>query len=297
MGTLSASRILPHSGAGTPERTRGDEPPERWVLLRGLGREARHWFDFPERLSEALGVPSEAVDLPGLGGGRYERAPSSVALTAETLAHRLRGTLRARTGVIGLSYGGMVALELCRVAPQWFSHAVVVNTSSRLSPPWLRLFPRGLALITESLLTRDVLARERLIYELTSNLGSLNARRLARLAAPFAETSPVSRRVVMAQLAAAARFQPPDIDQPVLVLSSKADRMVSSSCSMDLATRLGALHLSHQSGGHDLPLDASDWVIASILGWLESSDSRPLFPDALSLARDDLARPSSPPLV
>jgi pimeloyl-[acyl-carrier protein] methyl ester esterase len=262
---------------------RADDVPERWLLLRGLGRDARHWFRFAELLSAALEVPCQAVDLPGVGQGRFEFPQTSVEATAQVVAHRLDGQRfhsEGRCGLFGLSFGGMVALELCRQRPSWFSHAVLVNSSSRLSPPWLRMFPRGVALVTRSLLSRDPEERELRIYELTSNLGHERNREHARHAADFARSSPIRRRTVLAQLAAAARFVPPDTAQPVLVLSSKCDRMVSSSCSRDLATHLGALHLVNDRAGHDLPLDAPDWVIESLRRWLASSDAR------VSLGRD-----------
>jgi hypothetical protein len=45
---------------------------------------------------------------------------------------------------------------------------------------------------------------------------------------------------------------------------------------VDLATHLGAVHLEHPTAGHDLPLDAPDWVTEQIRGWLASPEAVPI---------------------
>ena len=86
-----------------------------------------------------------------------------------------------------------------------------------------------------SLTTLDPLERERRIYDLTLQDTKANVAEWAARAASFASQSPVGRKVVLAQLLAAANFSPEDVWQPVLVLSGTGDRLVSQSCSVDLA--------------------------------------------------------------
>jgi pimeloyl-ACP methyl ester carboxylesterase len=258
------------------ERTR--IRPRRWLLLRGLGRERRHWFGFADRLSSTLQVPCEPFDLPGVGEGRFETVPVSVAATAEVVSNRLARWMDGvggPVGVFGLSFGAMVGLELCRSQPGWFSHAVVVNSSSRWSPPWLRLRPDGVWLVARSLLSQDVVERETRIYELTLGERVRSAREYASVAAGFGVKRPVERQTVVKQLVAASRFLPRDVWQPVLVLSGKRDRLVAPSCSVDLASALGAVHLQHERAGHDLPLEEPEWVTEQVARWLDSSDAQP----------------------
>jgi pimeloyl-ACP methyl ester carboxylesterase len=242
-----------------------------WLLLRGLGRECGHWFDFPPVAERELGVPCRALDLPGFGKARHERVPASVPEMSEAILHRPASALRAASGpvgVLGLSLGGMVALELCRRAPARFSHLVLVNSSSRLSPPWQRLLPAGMLLLSRSLATLDLLERERRIYELTLSERRAQADRFAARAALLAERAPARRRDVLRQLLAALAFTPPRVTQPVLVLSGRNDRLVSPACSAALATALGAPHNEHPSAGHDLPVDDGAWLAQQMARWL-----------------------------
>lgn len=212
------------------------------------------------------------MDLPGAGSARHEPVPTTVAATAEIVASRIASSAQ-RTGplgVLGLSFGGMVALELCRIAPAVFSHAVVINTSSRLSPLWLRLRREGLVLVASGLLLKDPLERELRIYDLTLNDLRAKSGEYATAAAVYQSQRPATRSLVLKQLLAASRFKPGDVAQPVLVLSSKGDRLASPSCSTDLTTFLGAVHVEHPSAGHDLPLDAPRWVLEQLSAWLQS---------------------------
>jgi pimeloyl-ACP methyl ester carboxylesterase len=262
--------------AGEPESGRRLSParPSAWVLLRGLGRERRHWFDFVTTASDVLGVECHALDLPGFGEARFERVPTTVAKTAEALLHRItRLPHEGATGVIGLSLGGMVGLELCRQAPERFSHLVVVNSSASISPPWQRLRPEGMRLLASSLASGDALEREHRIYDLTLAERRGNAAEYASRAAEFTRVNATRRRDIVRQLYAAARFRPAPVGQPVLVLSGRNDRLVSPSCSAALAALLGAVHVEHPTAGHDLPIDDGAWLAKQIEQWLARDSS------------------------
>ena len=70
------------------------------------------------------------------------------------------------------------------------------------------------------------------------------------------------------QLLAAACFRAPDrCPVAALVLSSAGDRLVSPRCSRAIAEHWRLPHRVHPDAGHDLPLDAPDWVAAAIAEW------------------------------
>lgn len=271
LGRLGTSSPAPVATADT--RT---VAPGAWLLLRGLGRERGHWFEFPRLLEDALGVRTERLDLPGAGERRGEPAAPSV----EAMARELSGMLAARKatqpwGVLGISLGGMVALSLAEQWPEGISHVVVINTSSRLSFGHQRLRPAACLALLRSALLRDTEARERRIYSLTTNAPCSDVERWARQAAELARRSPLRRGALLAQLLAAAAFRAPTrITQPALVLGGAADRVVDAACSSALARRLGAPHHCHPNAGHDLPLEDPRWVIEHIRSWLEAT-SRP----------------------
>lgn len=255
-----------------------------WLLLRGLGRETRHWHDFPRQLSRAAGSARVvAVDLPGFGAAAGTSAPTSIRATAA----RVCATLEAEYGsterrfVVGLSLGGMVALELAALRPDSLAGVAIVNSSAGTSPPWRRLRPGALAVILRAAATRDELARERLVLALTTHLPEGRRRALAELQAGFARTCRPSRSALARQLLAAARFRPARPLVPVHVIASLGDRLVSPDCSRELAARLGATLSVHPTAGHDLPLDAPGWLARELATW------------AAHRAQSEAARPSS----
>lgn len=245
----------------------------KWLLLRGLGREQRHWHDFPDRLARRLHASSVAtLDLAGAGTEHGRRSYSSIARLAEDVAARSlrKAAAGERLGLVGLSLGGMVALELAGSGRPEVAACVVINSSSRASTTFARMRPRAAGTIVGMLGRRDALAREERVLALTSRLpgGVLGER--ARSAAHFALQRPMSRKSFACQLMAAARFTPPPVEQmgtPLLFLSSRGDELVDPRCSADLARRYAAPHVQHPWAGHDLPLDDPDWVSCQIADW------------------------------
>ena len=84
-------------------------------------------------------------------------------------------------------------------------------------------------------------------------------------------SAPVSRRNALRQLWAAARFTAATAKPqcPLLILSSRADRLVDPACSAKLAAAWGAVHREHAWAGHDLPHDDSAWTGEQVRVWLE----------------------------
>ena len=239
-----------------------------WLLVRGLTRERRHWHEFPGLLAarDPFGAV-ELVDLPGAGAEAVRVPQPSVAWMARDVARRLPPSFAAVGAkpyrVLGLSLGGMVALELCRLFPERFSYAVIINASSRLTHPGERLRPGAALELLRAALTRDPARREQRVLDLTSTLPAAERARYARLSVPFALDAPVARRTLVAQLLAAARFRPPPPEVLRVRLSfvcSSHDAVVSPRCSRDLAALYQGSYLEHPRAGHDIPLDDPAWL-------------------------------------
>jgi pimeloyl-[acyl-carrier protein] methyl ester esterase len=249
------------------------QTPDTWLLLRGLAREHEHWFDFPGRLSKVLGARVVGLDLPGCGTEWQTMAPLSVVANARHLAGRLRHQYGVPTrpwGILGLSFGGMVALALAENFPTWVSHLVLVNSSSRLSPALERIQPLGAAELLRIATLAGSRERERAVYRLVSSLDADALDRCVQRAVELGVQRPVRRSTVARQLAAAARFVPSGkAPRRLLVLSSANDRLVNPQASARLAQFFQAPLRVHPTAGHELTLDDPDWVVARIKSWLD----------------------------
>jgi len=246
-----------------------------WVLLRGLTREARHWGHFPAVLEAAFpATPIATPDLPGAGRHYGQASPASVA----GLLAGVREELRAAGPpppyrLLGLSLGGMVALEWAARHPQEIAGCVLINTSLRpLSPFFQRLRPRHYPTLLRAAFWADSQAREALILSLTSRLAP-DRPALVQAWSAWRRECPVSAGNALRQLAAAARYRlPPGPPRtPMLVLAAARDALVDPACSARLAQAWGLPLAVHPEAGHDLPLDDPEWVAKRVRAWLTDS--------------------------
>lgn len=232
-----------------------------WLLLRGLTRETAHWGDFPDKLAKAF--PKDRIhtlDLPGTGSHCQENSPSTIAGIRQHLQARCHH-LKSPFMLVGLSLGGMVALDWACAEPKRFAGVIVINSSSGLNPPWHRLQPRRWPTILKLLAGPNSDRREAAILALTSNKTQPdekleNWQHLQR-------ERPVTRQNAMRQMRAASRYVPPaDAPTvPILLLASKGDRLVSAKCSRALSNHWTCELIEHDWAGHDLPLDDPSWTL------------------------------------
>lgn len=233
------------------------------LLLRGLLRERRHWLDFPQRLSLQLQRPVLTLDLAGCGVLNQQQSASSIAGLRAQLQQQWRLSYpeyqHLAVDLVAISMGAMVALDWAVAEPQQISSVALVNSSSGLNRFWQRLRPANY-LNMLLCLSAGASYRERLIWQMTVN--SPLDQQLLELWQQWALQYPIRRTNALRQLWAASRFRLTAAPScPLLVLCSSADRLVSAQCSRDLAEALQAPLQMHATAGHDLPLDAADWLI------------------------------------
>jgi len=246
--------------------------------LRGLMREQRHWGSFPQLLSATLGdTMTVTLDLPGNGRLHAQGSPTDIAAMTEHCRLQLQQQgILPPYHLLALSLGAMVASDWCYRYPHEVAGAALINTSLRpLSPFYQRLRPRNyLTLLRLALDTGNLLRREQLILQLTSN-----RRPPAQLLSQwldYARDAPVSRCNAMRQLCAAIGYRAPlqAPATPLLILCGEADRLVNPLCSHTLAQRWHAPLQSHPDAGHDLPLDEPLWVAQQIQNWQQARKAR-----------------------
>ena len=244
--------------------------PAHFVLLRGLWREARHWSEFPGHLQQQFpGALISTPDIPGNGVRNQETSPDTIAGMTDTLRQQV--DLSQPVRLIALSMGGMIAIDWMTRYPAEIKAAVLINTSARpLSPFYRRLRWTAYAHLLH-LLFHSRAEREADILRLTSNRHSQDGKLLESWR-QWQRQNPVSPASTRNQLLAAMKFsiitKP---QQPLLVVTSQADRLVDYRCSRKLAQTWNADYVEHESAGHDLPLDEPEWLVQTIRQWFDTT--------------------------
>jgi len=246
-----------------------------WVLLRGLMREVRHWGEFAHQFQCGMGMPQVVtLDFPGNGSLHAQPSNKSVEEMANYCHDQLRLSGHAPPyNVLALSLGAMVAVEWCKQHPEEIERMVLINTSlAPHNPFYHRLRPVNYPALARFLIAGGADRREQLILRLTSNKKRTPEQQVQLLAqwAGYAKDSPITRTSILSQLYAAISYRaaPGAPRVPTLLLAGLQDRLVSVQCSFTLAKRWGCAIRSHDSAGHDLPLDDGAWVTEQVRQWV-----------------------------
>lgn len=241
-----------------------------WLLLRGLTRDQRHWEGFPDEFRTRLGATVRTIDPPGFGTQNTRTSPRSVPAITDDIRARFRPE-GSEWSLLGISLGGMMAMDWCARYPDDFQRCVVVNTSARETLDLRRLNPRVLPVLAGRSFRSDH-AHESAVLGLTSNSPRVDREALAHSWARYQQDARPSTASILGQLVAAATFRLPQrIPVPLLVLAAAGDRLAPHHMSEAIAARYGApLHL-HPDAGHDLPLDDAGWVLDRIADWLPAT--------------------------
>lgn len=256
------------SVAGSQAKT---SPAQPWVLLRGLGRDARHWGDLPERLRAAVAQGDCArvltPDLAGNGSRAHEISPDTIEQATEDYRRQLHSQgFSPPYRLIGLSLGGMVAIDWLTRYPEEITQGYVINSSvGTINRPWLRMRPSAVLrlLITP---TRFVRARERKICQLTTQMQP-DRNQLAQQWYEWALVARPTADNLKRQTRAALSFHPkrPQAAERLHIMAGAKDRLVNPSASRQLAEAWQLTFSEHPHAGHDLPLDDPQWLIEQIL--------------------------------
>lgn len=247
---------------------------ENWLLLRGLSREAAHWGDFlPLLQAQFPQARIHTLDLPGTGRRFQETSPDTINAIMESVRQQAltEDLLNQPLTIVGLSLGGMVAWEWILKHQDDICAATLINTSmASLSPFYQRLRWQSYPNFFKVLLQPTRFHKELAIIRCVANRrdqDQIIASEWARIQAE----RPVKLRNTVRQLTAAARYRPgkhkPDV--PLLLLSSRGDRLVAPACSAAIQTEWQLQLKSHPWAGHDLTLDDSDWVVKHLKDWVE----------------------------
>lgn len=238
--------------------------PKKWVLVRGLIRSRYHWKSFSEQLKEQLGADSvECVELFGNGYLHDKTTPDNIEDAIKHFETQIDASSQP-TGLIGISLGGMLAAKWAQLHSKKFTHLVLINSSSSLSPFYHRLSPAQYVNIVKNLVLNDPPALEEFILRITSNNEKIWKLHL-KDNIEFLQNNPVKILNFIRQLKLSTQVN--FNDSPgcqKLILTSKNDRLVNFNCSAAIARAWNCNIRYHEKAGHDLPLDDATWVIEQI---------------------------------
>jgi pimeloyl-ACP methyl ester carboxylesterase len=253
----------------------------KWLILRGLVREQRHWGNYKQEFESFLRNTDpesqvHTLDFPGFGTEIARASPFSIDEIVDDLRARWQ-TLKAESeetwSLLAVSLGGMVAMNWTSRYPNDFKRLVLINSSATgLSPLHKRMKPTNYPRVLSLFLEGDLASRERKILEMTTNLKGEALQNRAKAHAGFALK--VRKKDAFAQILAALRFKTPKvISVPMLVVGGKGDQLVDVSCSERIAQQFKGTLVTHPTANHDLALDEPNWLMEQILNWITQTRS------------------------
>lgn len=254
----------------------------KWVFLRGLVRESRHWGDFVDQFATDLKLLGHTnphkdfifFDLPGVGSKSGQPFPLNPKKAIEDLNQELEEKIhhnnRKPVSFIGVSLGALIGLNWQAIYPGRFKKMVLVNTShSAVSPSYKRLRFDHVAKKILHLVKKESHASEKAILDIVSNDETMRASALQSWV-EIKDSSPWGLKNLVEQLAFAIRAK--DLPDPpcknILFAASIHDRLVHMDCTVALMSHLRSKGVFHPTAGHDLTLDDPQWLSDEISSWL-----------------------------
>ncbi|PIW59131.1 alpha/beta hydrolase [Shewanella sp. CG12_big_fil_rev_8_21_14_0_65_47_15] len=229
-----------------------------WVLLRGLMRDQRHWHGFDQRL-RLKGLRVLTPDLPGNGRLTHIKSPLNIADYAAAVWQQIDEYCCETEPLylLGLSMGGMLAMEMARQRPWQIKQVFILNSSAANLSPWYQRFNLINALKAVFLRKKgkDLNPIESTIVRLTS-FRHCNDRHLIVHWSQLRKTSCPSLSNTWRQLWAAFIYQcPSTLFVPVSILCGDRDALVSIESSRALARHFQTALIVLAYCGHDAAID------------------------------------------
>jgi len=247
--------------------------PLNIYLIRGLTRESGHWGDFLIYLREALPDANiHLLDLPGAGVHVTEKASSNAKKMVDFMRERALSDIQKQDSIniiCATSLAGMLATEWVLNHKNDFHGLIMINSSFRgICSMNERVNKAVRGDMLKILLTSNIEYRERLIIRVNSNKPELHDS-LTKEWSKIQRERRMTRMNILRQTLAGMRYgtkgRKPEI--PLLIIGSKADRMVLPSCIEKMHGFFGGKLVWHPTSGHGLPIDEPEWLSAVISDW------------------------------
>lgn len=242
--------------------------PTTWIFLRGLTRGAFHWLGFEQKFKQHFSLQQVFTpDLAGNGLLNKEMSNTDIDQAVEQIRSQIPEEIlkTKKLGLFTISMGGMIGTRWAEIYPEEVSHLILVNSSfSSLSPFYRRLRIHNYPQLISNFITTTPQKMEKFILSTTSNFEDKWKPHFTEIV-QFHEGHPVSIANFIRQLKMAGQtnfYSKPQAE--VLILTAANDRLVHTSCSQDIANCWKVDIEVHPTAGHDLPLDAPEWILETV---------------------------------
>ncbi len=240
------------------------------MLLHGALSDSRSWHQQISKFSGEFSVL--AWDAPGCGKSSDPPDTFRLADYADCLAALIKGTVLERPHVIGLSFGGGLALEFYRRYPDIPRSLILVSAYAG----WAGSLPedeleKRIRNVTHHLDLPPKQVVEQWLPTLFSD--SVPARIKDETASIMSEFHPAGIKVMLNAFARAdLRNMLPEIEVPTLLIYGDADQRSPVSVARELEAGIPNSELVVFKGiGHVVPAEAPDQFNAEVLRFLKSA--------------------------
>ncbi len=246
-----------------------------YLFLRGLSRNQFHWYE-KDSYEKILQNEVHFLDLPGFGLNQKKYSPTTIRgirrkLQDDWRHYSMKLDPNSKKVIVGMSLGGLVAMNWASVSKEWDALVMINSSTSDLSWPWERLNPKAYLPFVKGFVLKDSKKWEESIFDVTCNY-DLNKKKIVEDWTEIRKTYPIKNLNLFNQLNAASAYKSPKtMDTPGLVLTSTRDRLVSFRCSKKIAKKFDFEIKISRASGHDLSVDAKDWMLNHIKSFSEKT--------------------------
>jgi pimeloyl-ACP methyl ester carboxylesterase len=249
----------------------GPADGEPMLLIPGGPGEARAWrYTFPEVDGGPAGhhgLHLATFDRRGVGGSAHTEPCGSSALNADDAVAVGRALLGERFHVVGISVGGMVAMQAALRHPDQVASLVLVATSAggqARTPPDQRYIDNVMSPPEDP----DVALRENLAIALSPGWPAEHPGRFDQLVADMAASPQVSDAANAALFELFVTHDATDllsaIAAPTLVIGCEHDLVVPVANAEYLADAIPGARLARVPSGHAIDVEAGDRLVELI---------------------------------
>lgn len=242
-------------------------------LLMGLTRESANWGPtFVENIKKSL--PKARIyflDLPGSGKYNHVKA-GSIPEMVEFMRAEVLDVIEKKNRpnyICATSLAGMVATEWTIEHKNDFQGLVIINSSFKgICKSKERVRLKVKLKMFSVIFKKTNVERESIIVTINSNKPEIYDS-VALAWGNIKDIRPMTKANMFRQTMAGMKYKPegkPEL--PLLIIGSKADRMVCPTCIEKTHEAFGGTLIWNETAGHGLPVDEPKWLSNQISTWV-----------------------------